>query len=310
MPSWLKEGRGSLCGANVSLLLREMGITKPLLVAGERTKNVFFARTGMRLPVFDAFHPNPDLQDCVAGAALYQEKGCDGLISVGGGSAMDTAKGIKALLMTDIAHVRANQLPSEGNVPHLAIPGTAGTGAETTAVAVLYEDGQKLSVDHPALLPDGVLLDGSLLDTLPEYHRKSCAMDALAQGIESWWAKKATPDSRIHAERAIRGVLDNLTAYLQGDRKAQDEMLHAAYESGVAILTTRTTAAHAMSYQITKKLGAAHACVYADAAAPVGAFGGAGGISADADGIVAYPRRREADGWRNPAQRAAGGAGT
>ena len=109
-----------------------------------------------------------------------------------------------------------------------------------------------------ALLPDGVLLDGSLLDTLPEYHRKSCAMDALAQGIESWWAKKATPDSRIHAERAIRGVLDNLTAYLQGDRKAQDEMLHAAYESGVAILTTRTTAAHAMSYQITKKLGAAH----------------------------------------------------
>ena len=167
MPSWLKEGRGSLCGANVSLLLREMGITKPLLVAGERTKNVFFARTGMRLPVFDAFHPNPDLQDCVAGAALYQEKGCDGLISIGGGSAMDTAKGIKALLMTDIAHVRANQLPSEGNVPHLAIPGTAGTGAETTAVAVLYEDGQKLSVDHPALLPDGVLLDGSLLDTLP-----------------------------------------------------------------------------------------------------------------------------------------------
>lgn len=258
MPSWLKEGRGSLCGANVSLLLREMGITKPLLVAGERTKNVFFARTGMRLPVFDAFHPNPDLQDCVAGAALYQEKECDGLISVGGGSAMDTAKGIKALLMTDIAHVRANQLPPEGKMPHLAIPGTAGTGAETTAVAVLYEDGQKLSVDHPALLPDGVLLDGSLLDTLPEYHRKSCAMDALAQGIESWWAKKATPGSRIHAERAIRGVLDNLTAYLQGDRKAQDEMLHAAYESGVAILTTRTTAAHAMSYQITKKLGAAH----------------------------------------------------
>ena len=220
MPSWLKEGRGSLCGANVSLLLREMGITKPLLVAGERTKNVFFARTGMRLPVFDAFHPNPDLQDCVAGAALYQEKECDGLISVGGGSAMDTAKGIKALLMTDIVHVRANQLPPEGKVPHLAIPGTAGTGAETTAVAVLYEDGRKLSVDHPALLPDGVLLDGSLLDTLPEYHRKSCAMDALAQGIESWWAKKATPGSRIHAERAIRGVLDNLTAYLQGDRKA------------------------------------------------------------------------------------------
>ena len=74
MPSWLKEGRGSLCGANVSLLLREMGITKPLLVAGERTKNVFFARTGMRLPVFDAFHPNPDLQDCVAGRRCIRKR--------------------------------------------------------------------------------------------------------------------------------------------------------------------------------------------------------------------------------------------
>lgn len=169
----------------------------------------------MRLPVFDAFHPNPDLQDCVAGAALYQEKECDGLISVGGGSAMDTAKGIKALLMTDIAHVRANQLPPEGNVPHLAIPGTAGTGAETTAVAVLYENGQKLSVDHPALLPDGVLLDGSLLDTLPEYHRKSCAMDALAQGIESWWAKKATPgqpDSRGARDSRRAGQPDGVHA--------------------------------------------------------------------------------------------------
>lgn len=258
MPSWLKEGRGTLSGANVSLLLREMGASKPMLVAGARTKDLFFARTGMRLPVFDAFHPNPDLQDCVAGAALYREKGCDALISVGGGSAMDTAKGVKALLMTDLPHVRENQIPSENTVPHLAIPGTAGTGAETTAVAVLYENGQKLSVDHPSLLPDAVLLDGSLLDTLPDYHRKSCAMDALAQGIESWWAKKATPGSRIHAEHAIRGVLDNLTAYLRGDHKAQDAMLHAAYESGMAILTTRTTAAHAMSYQITKKLGAAH----------------------------------------------------
>lgn len=136
---------------------------------------------------------------------------------------------------------------------------------------MLYEDGQKLSVDHPALLPDGVLLDGSLLDTLPEYHRKSCAMDALAQGIESWWAKKATPDSRIHAERAIRGVLDNLTAYLQGDRKAQDEMLHAAYESrrGDSDDADDGGARDELPNHEEARRGA-WPCVYADACAPVG----------------------------------------
>lgn len=261
MPTWLKEGRGTLSGANIAVLLREMGVTRPMLVAGHRTKDVFFTRTGMTIPVFSGFHPNPDLSDCEAGAALMREKHCDGLISIGGGSAMDTAKGIKALMLSDKEAVRHSTLPKGVALPHLAIPGTAGTGAETTAVAVLYENGQKLSVDHPALLPEAVLLDGSLLDTLPEYHKKSCAMDALAQGIESWWAKKATEDSRTHAEAAISGVLNHLRAYLQTDEQAftaQDAMLHAAYESGLAILTTRTTAAHAMSYQITKKLGAAH----------------------------------------------------
>lgn len=261
MPTWLKEGRGALSGANIAVLLREMGVTRPMLVAGQRTKDVFFARTGMTLPVFGGFHPNPDLADCEAGAALMREKHCDGLISLGGGSAMDTAKGIKALMLASTDDVRHSALPEGATLPHLAIPGTAGTGAETTAVAVLYENGQKLSVDHPALLPEAVLLDGSLLDTLPEYHKKACAMDALAQGIESWWAKKATADSRVHAEAAISGVLDHLRAYLQPGEDAhpaQDAMLRAAYESGLAILTTRTTAAHAMSYQITKKLGAAH----------------------------------------------------
>ncbi len=261
MPVWFKEGRGTLSGANVSILLRDMGVNRPMLVAGSRTKDVFFARTGMTFPVFSGFHPNPDLADCEAGAALFHDKRCDSLISIGGGSAMDTAKGIKALLLADKEAVRHSALPESAALPHLAIPATAGTGAETTAVAVLYENGQKLSVDHPLLLPEAVLLDGSLLDTLPDYHRKACAMDALAQGIESWWAKKATVESRIHAEKAITGVLDHLTAYLQSGENtasAQDALLRAAHESGLAVQTTRTTAAHAMSYQITKRLGAAH----------------------------------------------------
>ena len=253
------RGRMSLNAGNIRMLSERLSMQRPMLVCGRRMALVFAERTGMQLPVFSSYHPNPDLKDCEAGAAMYREMGCDGLISLGGGSAMDTAKAIKALLLTDdMARVEKSDLPEGVALPHIAIPGTAGTGAEATPIAVVYVNNEKLSLDHPALLPEVVLLDGSLLDTLPDYHRKACAMDALCQGIESFWAKRATVESRVHAERAIRGVLDNLTAYIAGDADAQDAMLEAAYESGCAIRVSRTTAAHAMSYQITKRIGPAH----------------------------------------------------
>ncbi len=253
------KSRGMLRQDTIGALMEALSMQRPMLVCGCRMAQTFAERVGMALPVFSGYHPNPDLSDCEAGVALYRDRGCDGLISLGGGSAMDTAKGIKALLLTsDMDAVKRSDLLNDTWLPHIAIPGTAGTGAEATPIAVVYVDDDKLSLDHPVLLPEAVVLDSSLLDTLPDYHRKACAMDALAQGIESYWAQKATAESRCHAEKAIRGVLRNLTAYLAGDVSAQDAMLEAAYESGCAIRISRTTAAHAMSYQITKRLGYAH----------------------------------------------------
>ena len=256
MAQKMLRGRGSL--SRVKELMEKLGIARPLLVCGS-TAAVFAEKTGLDIPRFSGFHPNPDFADCAAGADLYREMGCDGLISLGGGSAMDTAKGIKAMLLAENdAAALHSQLPEDTALPHIAIPTSAGTGAEATQIAVTYVDDQKVSLSHPALLPDGVVLDSALLDTLPDYHKKSCALDALCQGIESYWAQSATEDSRVHAYLAILGVLDNLRAYLAGDPHAADEMLEAAYRSGRAIQLSRTTAAHAMSYQLTKKLGYAH----------------------------------------------------
>ncbi len=256
---YVVKGRGTLNGGNLSAVMARLNMHRPLLVCSTRMQVDFAARTGMQLPLFSGYHPNPDLADAIAGADMYREQGCDGLISVGGGSAMDTAKAVKAILLAaDMEAVKASRLTENAVLPHIAIPGTAGTGAEATPFAVVYVEGDKLSLDHPALLPEGVLLDGSLLDTLPMYHKKACAMDALCQGIESFWAVKATEESRIHAERAILGVLHNFDAYLAGNSDAANAMLEAAYESGCAIRISRTTAAHAMSYQITKRIGPAH----------------------------------------------------
>ena len=178
MSQYVIRGRGCLNGANIAAVMEALSLQKPLLVCGGRMAQFFRSRTGMNWPVFSGYHPNPDLADSEAGADMYRAEGCDGLISVGGGSAMDTAKAVKALLLAgDMARVKASDMPQDVWLPHIAIPGTAGTGSEATPFAVVYVDGRKLSLDHPALLPEAVLLDGSLLTTLPEYHRKACAMD-------------------------------------------------------------------------------------------------------------------------------------
>lgn len=260
-----KTLRGRGCLRKLPELTEKLGMKTPMIVGGEMLAcKVRKALNNPDIPTFSAYHANPDLNDCEAGADLFIRKRCDGLISVGGGSAIDTAKTIKArLAASSMEEVRNNRFSAESKTVHIAIPGTAGSGAEVTDTAVVYDDGNKLSLSGKVLLPEGVVLDAELLATLPEYHRKSAALDALAQGIESYWSRAATEDSRVHAYLAILGVLDNLKAYLAGDPHAEEEMLDAAHQGGKAIRITRTTAAHAMSYRLTKTFGIAHghACI-------------------------------------------------
>ena len=253
------RGRDSL--KRLPEMMEKLGIRKPLIVGMDPLTGMLMKKVPALIPdpVFSAFHPNPDLADSKAGADVFFREECDGLISVGGGSSIDTAKAIKARMNADTDNdVVLNRLTGRYACPHIAIPGTAGTGSEATQIAVAYADGKKISLNHLDLIPDGVILDASLLDSLPVYHKKSCALDALSQGIEGYWSRNACEDSRVHAYLAILGVLDNLKAYLTGDRHAAEEMMDASFQSGKAIQITRTTAAHAMSYMLTKRMGLAH----------------------------------------------------
>ena len=253
------RGRGSL--GKLKELADKLQAHKPLVVGLEPLTGVLLKKNPWLLtaPVFSAFHANPDLKDAEKGLLIWKKEECDSLISIGGGSSIDTAKAIKALLNSESTEEAAsNHYSFSQNCVHIAIPGTAGTGSEATQFAVVYADGMKVSLNHPELRPDGVLLDASLLESLPVYHKKSCALDALSQGIESYWSRGSNNDSRVHAYLAVKGVLDNLKAYLEGDPHAAEEMMDASYQSGKAIQITRTTAAHAMSYMLTKRMGIAH----------------------------------------------------
>ncbi len=242
-------------------MMEKLSMHKPMIVGSEHLTGMLFRKVPglLSAPVFSGYHANPDLADSETGAELFLRNGCDGLISIGGGSCMDTAKAVKARLNTGSEEaLKSSRLESRTACPHIAIPGTAGTGSEATQFAVVYVNGKKVSLDHANLRPDGVILDAALLDSLPAYHKKSCVLDALAQGIESYWSRRANDDSKVHAFLAIIGVLDNLKAYLEGDPHAASEMMDASFQSGKAIQITRTTAAHAMSYRLTKTMGIAH----------------------------------------------------
>ena len=237
-------------------LLTALSVTRPLLV-GRMPDTPVLSQT----PVFHGYHENPDLSDCTALMDMFRAENCDGLIAIGGGSCMDTAKAGKAMLLTEdptALYEGAVQIAQDRSLPLIAVPTTAGTGSEATQTAVVYVENRKLSLSHPALLPDAVILDPTVLRTLPPVQKKVCALDALCQGIESFWCQGATAESRRHASVAILSVLEQFPAYLSGNPDAERFMLRAAYESGKAIQITRTTAAHAMSYILTKTYGLPH----------------------------------------------------
>ena len=243
---------------NLNMLLEEAGVRRPFLLCGKSFRRMPRAAWDIaRAPRFDDIVPNPDIAGMRRAVQAFHASGCDGLVAVGGGSPMDTAKGVKAFWRMEPGDELRSEVKDTG-VPLIAVPTTAGSGSESTAAAVLYENGVKYSVYHASLRPGFVLLDGSLLSTLPVYQKKCAMLDALCQAVESHWSKRATPQSRALAEAAIAGILPDIDAYLAGDADAAQRMLNAANLAGQAICITATTAPHAMSYKLTGLYGIPH----------------------------------------------------
>lgn len=193
--------------------------------------------------------------DALELARLIQQSGADGLVAVGGGTVLDASKlglAMAAQPGKAIEFVTQSLDPGIRLLPWIAIPTTAGTGAEATRFAVVYHGGRKYSVSDPRLLPAGALIDPSLCDSLPRHIRAHTGFDALAQAIESLWAQAATPESRSFARHALRLAAGHLErAVLREDTTARDAMSEAAHYAGRAIDISRTTLPHALSYTLS-----------------------------------------------------------
>jgi len=210
---------------------------------------------------FTNFKPNPLYESVVEGVQLFREEKCDSIIAVGGGSAIDVAKCVKLFSNlpgdgVDGSWLKAEDLPNY--IPFLTMPTTAGTGSEATRYAVLYYEGAKQSITSESLIPETVLMDPSVLKTLPLYQKKATMCDALCHAIESYWSVNSTNESKVYSRRAIELIMDNWDGYLKNTEQGRTNMLLAANTAGRAINITQTTAGHAMCYKVTSLFGIAH----------------------------------------------------
>lgn len=216
---------------------------------------------GMEVPyvVFDQFTPNPLYEDVCKGVELFNAEQCDAILAVGGGSSMDVAKCIKLYCRMRKDRLYLEQEYEDTGIRLIAVPTTAGTGSESTRYAVIYYDGKKQSVTHDSIIPDVAILEPKVLKTLPLYQKKCTILDALCQGIESWWSVNSTDESKGYSRIAVEAIVRYWRDYIfKNTDEAAEKIMMAANYAGRAINITQTTAPHAFSYKLTSMYGLPH----------------------------------------------------
>jgi alcohol dehydrogenase len=225
---------------------------------------------GVPVTVFGEVHPNPTTGDLAAGAdAVARAAGPAGggpitLVAVGGGSPIDAAKGIA---LAAVNPQRGRDLDYRGEfaspaLPIVAVPTTAGTGAETNAFGVVTDppSRRKFYVGHASTLPAAAVLDPGLTVGLPPSATAATGMDALTHALESYLSVRANPWSDGIALQVIRMIAVHLPrAHADGqDLEARSQMLLAAHMAGIGMATTGLGLCHAVGHALGGRFDIAH----------------------------------------------------
>ncbi|GGD15201.1 iron-containing alcohol dehydrogenase [Pyruvatibacter mobilis] len=244
--------------------MKQLGITRPMIVtdkgivAAGILDNVREAMGNEFSPeIFDDTPENPTEEATLAALAKYKDAGCDGIISLGGGSSMDLAKGLALLAthegdLTKFAAIEGGGALIGDVAPHIAMPTTAGTGSEVSVGSVIItKDGRKLIFASPNLLPKVALCDPDLTMGLPARLTAATGMDAVTHCIEAVISPMDNPPAEAVGldglRRAVQlGHLEKAVADGQ-DKDARYNMMMAASEGAMAFVKG-LGAVHSMSH--------------------------------------------------------------
>ena len=268
-PTRVVFGDGAV--ADLGLECKRLGITRAMVVTDrvvrERTDvvaRVEKALDGRLGGIYDGVIPDTGVAVVDDGARLAKERGCDGLVSVGGGSAIDTAKGM-AIVMTEGGSIRDHQGSSRltrRQTPHIAVPTTAGTGSEVSLYIVVKDERaqEKMHFVDDRIIPDAAVLDPSVTLDMPAPLTAATGMDALTHAIEAYTSANKNPVADGLALQAMRLIARHLPRAVADptDKLARGQMLIAANIAGMAINSTGVGLVHAMAHVVGARHGVHH----------------------------------------------------
>jgi alcohol dehydrogenase len=220
--------------------------------------------SAIEVETFGEFGENPDSRMIERGRAVAADLDVDSLVGFGGGSSMDTAKGISFLLTNGgtMADYRGFGKARAPLLPMIGVPTTAGTGSEAQSYALVSEPltHEKMACGDPTAMFRVALLDPELTLTQPAGVTAIAGFDAISHAVETSVTRKRNPLSDVFSREAFRLLYSNYERVLErpGDIEARSAMQLGAYFAGVAIENSMLGATHACANPLTAHYGTAH----------------------------------------------------
>ena len=256
-------------------LLRSLGMVRPLIITDPGVKRAGIADLVKAVldPCedisgdmwFDQVPPDSDTSVVHTVAGLYREHSCSGLLAVGGGSVIDTAKGVRILVSLggdDLSAYQGAEAISSQLVPMAAIPTTSGTGSEATLVAVIKDtkSKRKLAFTSPSLIPSAAVLDPRMTQSLPPLLTASTGMDALSHAVEAYLGLGRNPVSDSYALRAIELIASALPRVIAqpDDPELRLQMSIASHMAGSAFSNSMVGIVHTLGHCVGARCGIPH----------------------------------------------------
>ncbi|HAT4364890.1 TPA: L-threonine dehydrogenase [Clostridium perfringens] len=255
---------GADCLKEAGEQVAELGFKKALIVTDKVLGQIGIVKKvtdvldnkDIEYAIYDETKPNPTVKNVNDGLALLKEKECDFVISLGGGSAHDCAKGI-ALLATNGGEIKDYEGVDKSKKPQLPMVGintTAGTGSEMTLFAIITDEERhiKMALVDKHLTPIIAVNDPMLMLAMPKSLTAATGMDALTHAVEAYVSTAATPITDACAEKAIELISNYLVNAVENGEnvEARDMMAYAEYLAGMAFNNASLGYVHAMAHQL------------------------------------------------------------
>ena len=211
---------------------------------------------GIEFEVYSNIKPNPTIENVQKGVDAYRQSGADFMITIGGGSSMDTGKGIGIIVNNpeyyDVRSLEGVAPTKNRTVFTIAVPTTGGTGAESTINYVItdVEKKRKFVCVDPNDIPDVAVVDPDMMSTMPKGLTASTGMDALTHAIEGYTTKAAWALSDCLDLEAIKLIAKNLRAAVKNDPDGREGMALAQYVTAMAYSNVGLGIAHSMAHTL------------------------------------------------------------